>query len=339
MKILFYQNLPSINSTLLTWTLVEELRLRGHTVHYSKEPLSDYYDWIHGGSINSWGAVNLARKIGAKVHIHLEGVPYWRIGLEPATKWGYPQELTIEEIKRYRKYYGGWMSAAYSADSCSVNGKNQIKAIEEGLFDFPLSNCHLLSCGADARFALTLPDWKKENYMVTVSRLEPNKKVFMIAEALGLLKKKGVNVPPWIVVGYGTQFQVNKLIEICKQKDITLLIKSCFGAEKWMIIKKARLMLSGWSGIPLAEGILCDVPALSFNHPDIVEMYDDAIFWAEDNDIGEYANRIYEILCLKTYADIKKKMIDGRHKLLAGELYACTQEQAAKKYEDIFIRG
>jgi glycosyltransferase involved in cell wall biosynthesis len=336
MKVLFYQNPPTLNSTLLTWTLVEELRLRGHTVHYSKKPILDHYDWIHGGSINSCGAVRLSRKINAKVHIHLEGVPYWRIGLEPATNWGYPRNHTPEEIKKYRQYYKNWMGMAYEADSCSVNGKNQIRAIEEGLFEAPLSNCYMISCGADARFALTLPDWEKENYMVTVSRLEPNKKVFMIAEALVLLRKKGFNVPPWIIVGYGSRPQVDKLIEICKRGDINLRIKPCFGAEKWVIIKKARLMLQGWSGIPPAEGILCDTPVLSFDHPDIVEMYENSICYANDDNIEQYAEHLAWMLDYPTVAtEITKQ---GKSKLLKGELYACTQEQAAEKYENIFTK-
>ena len=34
MRILFYQDPPNINSTLLTWTLAEEMRLLGHKVYW-----------------------------------------------------------------------------------------------------------------------------------------------------------------------------------------------------------------------------------------------------------------------------------------------------------------
>lgn len=336
MKILFYQDPPSLNSTLLNWTLAEELRLLGHVVHVGKRPLSKKYDWIRSGGINSWDAIDLARSNNTRVHIHLEGVPYWRIGLEPAIKWGYPRNLETEEIRNYRRHYVAWMSAAYAADSCSVNGKNQVTAIEEGLFEGKkLPNRYIMSCGADARFALTLPDIEKENYMITVSRLEPNKKVFMIAEALILLKKKGYSVPPWVVVGYGTKAQNNKLIDICQQHDIKLRINPCFGAEKWILIKKSRLMLQGWSGIPPAEGLLCKTPVLSFDHPDIVEMYEDTIYWAKDNDIKDYADKIEWIL---DRIDIDKtKVLAGLDRLMNNELYACTQQQLAINYEKIFM--
>lgn len=336
MRILFYQDLPSINSTLLTWTLVEELRLRGHTVHYGKQPLLSYYDWVHGAGQDSWGAIEIAKELGAKCHIHLEGVAYWRMGTDNAIDWGYEQNHSSEEIEMFRRNYQNWMSAAYEANSCSINGVNQLKTVEDDLFKRKsLPNCHIISCGADNRYARTLPDWDRENYMITVSRLEPNKKVFMIAEALMLLKKHGVDVPLWVIVGYGTSQQIQRLINILGV-EIKFKLIPCFGAEKWRWIKRARLMLCGWMGIPPAEGLLCDTPVLSFDHPDIVEMYGDAICFAEDNNIKEYAEHLAWMLDYPTVAlEVTKQ---GKAKLLRGDFYACTQETLAKYYsERIFI--
>ena len=335
MKILFYQDLPSINSTLLTWTLAEELRLLGHTIHYGKQPLLSCYDWVWGYGQDSWGALKMAKKLGAKCHIHLEGVAYWRVDKDNAIGWGYDQNHSSKEIKAYRNHYKSWMSVAYGADSCSVNGVNQVKTIEEYLFeDKELPNCHVISCGAEARYAMTLPKYKQENYMITVSRLEPNKKVFMIAEALALLKEQGVDVPPWVIVGYGFPEQVQKLAEIITPTGIKCRLICCFGAEKWRWIKRAKLMLCGWMGISPAEGLLCDVPVLSFDHPDIVEMYNNSIFWAKDNDIEDYAGHLKWILGHPIEAREVTKQ--GKEWLLRGDLYACTQQQAAKKYEEIF---
>ena len=334
MKILFYQGLPSINSTLLTWTLAEELRLRGHTVHYGKQPLLAHYDYVHGAGQDSWGAIEIAKQLNAKCHIHLEGVAYWRMGADHATDWGYDRDHTPKEIEMFRRNYQDWMSAAYEANSCSINGVNQLKTVGDDLFKGrPLPNCHVISCGADNRYAKTLPDWERENYMITVSRLEPNKKVFKIAEALMLLKKQGIDISLWVIVGYGTSQQIRKLIDILGV-EIKFKLIPCFGAEKWRWIKMARLMLCGWMAIPVSEGLLCNTPVLSFNHFDMVEMYDNAIFWAKDNDIEEYAEHLARILDYPTTAiEVAKH---GKKKLLDGELYACTQEQAAKKYEDIF---
>jgi len=353
MKILFYQDIPSLNSTLLTWTLIEELRLRGHMVGYGKPDLKngfiDKFDWVHGAGQDTWEALNYARMIGARCHIHLEGLGCWRIGLDPATVWGYDRDLEPGEILHWQEHYRRWMSAAFKADSCSVNGANQVKAIE-WLFDGKkLPNCHLISCGADARFASTLPEWDKGNYMVTVSRLEPNKKVAMIAEALALLADKGVKLPPWMIVGSGTREQFEKISAICKDK-VEIWWRFAFGAMKWRWIKRSRMMLCGWMGIPPAEGILCKVPVLSFDHPDIIEMYENTIWWAKDNDIEDYAEKVKWLLektepCIETgvppWSEVSAMCGHAKNRLLGyskkDDLYACTQEIAAERYERIFM--
>jgi len=344
MNILFYQDLPSINSTLLTWTLCEELRLRGHHVDYGKPASEHYkgvkYDWVHGAGQDTWEALNFARVIGARCHIHLEGVAYWRIGYENAVDWGYDRNHTPNEIEYFTNQYKQWMSAAFEADSCTVNGIRQIETIE-WMFGKKLPNCYLMCCGADTRYALALPGYKKQNYMVTISRLEPCKKVFMIAESLGILKKRGFDVPPWVIIGYGTNAHVAKLISICRENSITFSLSSCFGATKWSWIKKSKLMLAGWMGIPPAEGIVCRIPVLSFAHVDILEMFEDTIWFADNPE--SYASRIEFLLNPENQNEIKTKNNYAIDRLLdidrhgQNELYATTQERAAKKYSEIFM--
>lgn len=339
MRILFYQKAPKLSSTMLTWTLGQELILRGHEVHFhtptAAEIPKDYFDWIRVGSTEAPEGVKLARKVGVRVHVHLEGVGYWRIGIGSAKDdWGYKSDLTAAEIEKWKAYYRSWMSAAYDADSCSVNGMNQIQTIQNVLFNGrKLPNCYSLSCGVDARYALSIRDIPRENYMVTVSRLEPNKKVMMIARALTLLKHR--DLPPWVIVGGGTDEQADEFLAFVKKHKIKTIAAKRFGAAKWMYIKQARLMLAGWQGIPPSEGLVCETPVLSFNHPDIVEMYSDSIWYAKDNDIESFAERLDKLLDMPEYA-LQEHVIAGKRQLLNGELYACTQEILAKKYEDIF---
>jgi len=335
MKILFYGDKPSVNSTLLTWTLAEEMRLRGHHVVFGKPDNmpNGYFDWVRvSGADDAWPAVRLAREIGAKVHVHLEGVAYWRVGLEPARKWGYPKDLIGEEIDYWTTHYKHWMSAAYEADSCTVNGTRQVAAIENGLFrGKKLPNCHMLACGADARYAMTLPNWPRQDYFVTASRLEPNKGVQNIAKALALLPDE--YRLPWVVIGYGTKSQVDNLLQFCKLNNIKLQIRPCFGAEKWRLIKQARLMLQGWSGVPPAEGLLCKTPVISFDHLDIREMYNKSIFWAKHGSPESMATTIKNMM--ETIETAKYLIPIGLKELIAGNLYACTHEQAAERFEKI----
>ena len=340
MRILFYQDPPSLESTMLTWTLGQELILRGHEVYFGKLDFNDAdkfkgrFDWVRTGSLNSWPGVRFARQTGAKAHVHLEGLAYYRIGVDSAKKWGYPNELTAEQIAYWKDYYKTWMSAAHEADSCSVNGKNQIEVIENELFGGrKLPNCYRLSCGVDARYALTLPNVQRQDVMVTVSRLEPNKGVMMIAKALALLPQD--KLPTWVIVGSGTEKQIDELHSFVLKNRIKTIIRPCFGAEKWMWIKKAKIMLQGWSGLPPGEGLVCETPVLSYNHPDIIEMYSDSIWWARDNDPKDFANALHSILNLSEYV-IDEDVKMGKQKLLDGELYACTQEILAHQYEKMF---
>jgi len=347
MKILLYKDPPNINSTLLTWTFAEELRLLGHQVFWAKPKIDSiqkgFIDWVFGNGINSWDAHNVAKSCDAKLHIHLEGVAFWRIGMGSAVKdWGYDKELTPEEIKYHKEQYIKWMSAAYEADSCSVNGERQIIAIQTNLFGgHHLPNCHKLSCGVDARYAVTLrPYYPKKWQIVTASRLEEAKKVFMIAEALAKLDTE--KLPPWIIIGYGTKEQTEKLYSFCNKHKIKAMLHPCFGAEKWRIIRSSCLMLQGWSGIPPSEGLMCKTPVISFNHKDVVELYDDSIHWARDNDTDDMARKIEGLLKNVSNSYNYNYLDDiteiGRQKLLKGEIYACTQEQLAKYYDEkIFI--
>jgi len=340
MKILFYQDLPSIESTLLTWTLCEELRLLGHYVDYYKPTIENYngikYDWVHGSGADScWPALNFAREIGAKCHIHLEGVAPWRVGIDTARKHGYEAELPEEEIKKWKDYYGGWMITAFDADSCSVNGMFQQETIRASLFDGkPLPNCHLISCGVDARYVSTLPGSDPQGYMITISRLENNKKVFMIADALVILKKRGLCIPPWMVIGYGSHEQVERLVDFCLGNKIVFDLRTYCGASKWFWIKHANIMLQGLSGIPPAEGLLCDVPVLGIASPSVIELFGDAIYTVENNDTEGYADKIEWLL--KNPQEASKKTAYGKTKLLNGEIFACTQQQLVEKYEAIF---
>lgn len=338
MKILFYYDLPQVGSTLLTYTLAQELILRGHTVHMRKptkqQAAPQNYDWVHCSGIHSTDAVDLARLIGARVHIHLEGVAYWRVGRDSALEWGFGREITEPEIEKSKQAYREWMSAAYQADSCSVNGQRQIETIQDCLFDGnPLPNCHRLSCGVDARYALSLPAVEKQDYIVTASRIAPNKKTMYIARALALIPK--ADRIPWLIVGYGYDAEVRHVIEFCMERQVELNIIPCYGAEKWMHIKRARLMVQGWNGIPPAEGLVCDVPVVSFDHDDIREQYEDGLHWAKDNNIQDMA----DVILNTSSRGGAVTTVRGKHGLLGGDLYACTQEQSAEQYEKIFEGG
>lgn len=334
MKILFYYDRPVVGTTLLTWQLAQEIILCGHQVDYGKPRPEDvpkgYYDWVRTRGIDGWSALNLAKEIRAKIHIHEEGAPPYRVGLESAIEWGYPKEFSKDQIVQWREHYIGYMSAMYEADSCSLNGKLEFD-ITNALFpDKKLDNAHRMCYGVDARYALSLPNYPKDNYMITVSRLEYNKGVHKIAEALALLDTE--KLPLWLIIGYGSKEQVDRLGSFCAKHKIKVKLWPCFEAQKWVLIKKARLMLQGYSGFPPAEGLLCNVPVLAFGHYFIRELFDDAILYAEYNNIEDFAHKTKNMLESNMQTEY------GKRRLLNNELYCKTQEQAARQY-DLIFRG
>lgn len=336
MRILFYRALPVLKSTMLMWTLAQEFILRGHEVYFDKPAIKDiprgHIDWVLVSGPDSRAGVELARSIGARVHVHLEGVEPWKI--DDATEWGYDKDYS--EIKNYWiNKYASWMSAAFLADSCSANGLRQIEIIQNRLFDGKkLPNCHSISYGIDARYALSIGSVQRENYMVTVSRVDPHKKIVLIAEALSLLKHR--SLPPWVIVGSGDGKQTGALLDFVKKHGIKIIMTKCFGAAKWMYVKKAKIMLQGWSKLSPAEGLVCETPVLSFNHRDVVDKYSDSIWYAKNNDAESFAERLDKLLDTSEYV-LQEHVKAGKKQLLKGELGVCTQEQLAKKYEDIFM--
>lgn len=332
MKILFYYTPPVVGTTLLTWVLSQELILLGHIVDYGKPNSEDvpygYYDWVRTRGMDGWAALKFARKVGAKLHIHEEGAPPWRVGLESAVEWGYPEELSKEEIVYWRKHYKDYMSAMYEADSCSLNGKLEFDIINSLFPDKKLDNTYKMCYGTDARYALTLPSYPRDNYMITIGRLEYCKGVHKIAKALALLDTE--KLPLWLIIGYGSEEQTTSLLQFCQVNKIRVKLWPCFEAQKWYLIKKARIMLQGYSGFPPAEGLLCNVPVLAFGHYAIRELFDDAILYAEYNNIEDFAHKTKNILESNTQTDY------GKRQLLNNELYAKTQEQVAGQYDKIF---
>ena len=186
--------------------------------------------------------------------------------------------------------------------------------------------------GIDARYAMSIGNTQRENYMVTVSSLNPD--VMVIAKALALLKDRAL--PPWVIVGAGSDKQTQEMVNFAIANGIKIILAKSFGAPMWMYVKKARIMLQGYSKLSPAKGLICETPALSFNHPDIVKLYSDSIWYAKDNDVESFAERLDKLLDTSEYV-LQEHVRIGKKQLLDGNLGVRTQEQLAKRYEDIFM--
>ena len=333
MNLWFYYDLPSVQGTMLTWTLSQELILLGYNVMYGipKEGIDiprNVINWVVAPGKYAGHALKFARAIGAKIHVHDEGAPPWRVGLENATDWGYENNLSPEEIQYWKRHYTDYMGHMFQCDSCSLNGKQEFEIVEK-LFGKKLKNGVRLCSAVDARAAAVVPKPKSKDkkYAITISRLEQNKGVFKIAEALALLDPKE-RPDLWIVIGYGSKEQIARLEELTNKNKIRCFLTSCYGFQKWVYIKQSSIMLQGYSGIPPAEGLLCDIPVVVFDHPHMHELFDNVLTYAKDTQ--DFAAKIKEGLQNGVPPHQNKQ------RLLNGNLYMKTQEQLAKQYDTIF---
>ncbi len=337
MKILFYTKEPEYASIMGTKPLGEELTLLGHEVILSEPAYNTIpygrFDWVrcHGG--RSWDALKVADQIGAKCHIVGDGAAYWRIGFDTAKQWGYDKEPTAKEIRVWRGWYKSWMSAMYEADLCSLGNERHTRAIEEDLFGGKrLPNLVLEGWGVDARYASALPDFQKKNHMITISRIEKQKGVMDIARALSLCDVD--SLPPWYILGGGRVEYKNEIISFCRKNNIKCYIGIAYNAQKWKMLKEAKIMLQSVNGLPQAEGLLCDTPVLSYDYKGVVNIFDDSIFWAKYKSPEDFSEKLSDLLNKIDSNDpsISEKVAYGKQRLLNGELVAKTQEQKAIIY-------
>ena len=87
-------------------------------------------------------------------------------------------------------------------------------------------------------------------------------------------------------------------------------------------------MLQGYSGIPPAEGMLCDVPVLVFDHPHMKELFGDTLTYAENTENFT--------AWIKHFMKYGVPAYQNKQELLNGSLYMKTQQQLAQQYQAIF---
>jgi glycosyltransferase involved in cell wall biosynthesis/predicted SAM-dependent methyltransferase len=312
--------------------VAEELVRRGHRVHIvvtdgniSINPKD--YDVIYAAmEASCLGAAELKRRTGLPLYAHGEWVPLWRVGFESPEVWGHAQEdvsRVKEEVERYREYYTKIIQAMASAEVCSMAGTAFIRDAER-LAGVSLPNSFVKYPSVDVRTIQSLPqNLEEETRIVTVSRLVPNKKAAMTAEALKLLD----DPPEWVIVGYGPEEErIGKILSGTRVRFQVL--KGLHGPDKFREIRRSLFGVQNWSGIPPAEEMLLGKPCISFAHPYMKELYGDTLIWCRNNDVEHQAEAIQNLL--RTGLQKRKEIARrGRERLFKGELGVTTVEVGA----------
>lgn len=314
----------------------EELRKLGHAVTLVKtssdeEPPEGVYDVIyvamHPSAIAGW---NARARCNAPIYVHLEGCPWWRIGLDDPTKWGYSEEEAQEireRVPQFRRYYRKLCELTDAADYRDAAFPAHIRAAEfllEKKLNYPLRGAMFdLTSASQSDFTL-----QEEYRIVSMTRLVPDKFMHHVARALTLLE----NPPVWSIIGYGPDREkIEKIVAGTRVK--IEFMGALYGVEKFNEIRRAMFGVNLRAGVPPAELLYMDRTNISY-YSYIRQLWDDDIvYFTPFSDIERLAEKIQYVIDHPEERQERAQV--GKQKLLGGELKTKPAPLFARELEEI----
>jgi Glycosyltransferase len=135
--------------------------------------------------------------------------------------------------------------------------------------------------------------------VLTISRLEPNKRPFDFLKIATLVKEREKSVR-FIWAGDGTLRQ--SVLKVVKEKGLEYVefVGKVSNSQKEELLRKARVYIStseseGFS-LTVGEAFLRGLPVIVYDLPIYKEVYDDYPITVKRFDLNEFANKILEVL-------------------------------------------
>lgn len=321
--------------------VAEELRRRGHHVYLvinGNNPLvtvelPEVPDVIFGDMERACIPAHINSLIyDAPCYLHGEWIPKFRV--ETTKEWG--EHLEIEDKKTlsdWRSFYLPIASAMHHADVCSW-ASPIFQTYAEGFTGKEYQN-------AFTRFTRLPPDAPDEaasydcaeNAVTICSRLAPIKRVPMLVRALTMLPD-GIRPKRVYIVGGGDS-DIQEIINILDGSGIVPEFAGPVGGEqKWDYIKRGRLLLSAWTGIPPGEALMCGRPTVAFDYEHIRELYDDTLIYTPNNDL-EALTETLKTQLIRSDRDLHTFALGGRERLLSGQIGLQTFESGVNEIEQV----
>lgn len=327
MKILFFTP-PGVGKSP-EHLMGEELHKRGHIVdiqHSNRLITQGDYDVVVGAmEVSCAVALHSAQHLGIPCYLHAEWIPPWRVGLESPLAWGYDTALIPQE--KPTAFYHEIIRCLTKADKKSMAGQTFIRDAER-FSGQSLEGC--LVRYPSAPFPTTDLGVPKQDYIVTLARLVPSKKLMFTAQALALL-----NLPiTWKVIGSGPDMlRIQHTLCTSRTKVEFLGALPTEGMAKFEVLGAARFAVQNWSGIPPAEAAFAGTATVSMNHPYMLELYDDTLIWSQNNHIEDHARAILEAWQHPGLCEQKASYL--RERLYNHQLPVTSITQGAKIWEKI----
>lgn len=251
-----------------TSVLSQRMESLGHNVcyyngfYFNKE--MKQVDWVasYHENVRDWDLLfKLKNEFGCKSYIHLEWLMPWIYDIYYCDiDWGYGNEVNLNAIREFKNRRHIWESA----DIRSCASKHFIKPLQK--FFNSDKEIFVKKPGADELLVehakYNLPEDRSYD-IVTISRLEPHKKIDMIAKGLSLSKRK----IKWLLCGDGTEH--DKIFKIVKDSgNIQFFYNSMInGFDKFRAMSSAKVSIHAWSGMSSVDGILVGCFPLFWDNP------------------------------------------------------------------------
>lgn len=335
---------PGNNDTITPETgFVNLMRKAGHKVvlqytdyglskiEISQEALDFKPDIIWGMMEYSLPTAIAYKKIlNVPVLSHIECIPPWRIGIDNPKDYGFDYDDKFDElnkIENYRNIYSHMLEAFLESD---------YRTISEETWRYTFEKTIGYPCDASIRYYTYDYDQLKKhkgfyirkNQIYTIARFTPIKRVHHVIRALAKIDK--TIRPKFMLIGYGPQEPY--LRKISTELDVE--VEFCGNGKdgvKERIIQESIFGVQIFSGMTVVESAYFSTPVISYDTPQMVEVFKDSVTWAKMNDIDSLTEKIKDLLL-----DSSKRERLGKYAhdlILSGKTNIMTEEAYVNEIE------
>ena len=276
---------------------------------------------------------HISQQLQIPIYSHWEWIPPARIygysGGDDPRNWGYRDEHVSEHFKNKMFYekYRTIISCAIESDINSCAG-SLCKEIAQKFSGNNLDNCFLKYPSSPIPLEKERNN-DKMNYFITVSRLQPNKRVADLATAV---KKANLDCT-WVIVGDGPEKKV--IQDILKGSKTKLeFFSKTDGEKKFSLLSNAKFQISAWHGLPQLEAALVGTATINLHIPYIRELYGESLTWALDtDDLSKKMKEFYSnpVLCRKNSNALYDAALNNQLNINTLEQGADIIEETLKK--------
>lgn len=308
-------------------TQLKNLRKLGHTVLITDvvtEIPNDIDVVVSLSEVSAENAFYIASKYNIPYYSHIEWIPYWRVGYEPESYWGFENlRIDFKErmnfIRLYNNYAYFWRMADYKTVAA--------ECFKPMIRDFVGYNFHIGTkyLSVNLRDFVVPENVNKDNSVCCIARFVPHKRIHHIILALEEIGFDGV----LRLVGYGS------LKSLYDSIPINFKIEYYDSKDKFEVLCKSKVNVSIWSGLVPIEACYCNTPTISYDSPYMRELFGDTLDYAENNNISYLAIKLN--YWLNSVEEERIKFCNAfKEAIINKKINTLTEEDATKQLE-LFI--